>query len=1120
MREERKVVTALFADLVGSTTLAERLDPEDVREIVGGAIARMVTAVEDLGGIVKDLAGDGVLALFGAPDAHEDDPERAVRAGLRIVEDLADHGDEVAEISEVQRLGVRVGIESGVVVLGPIGAGTRIEYGATGDALNTAARLQAAAEPGSVLVGGATQRLILDRFEWGPPLELVLKGKTEPVLAYRAVGPRDAPDGRRLESTVPLVGRDEELRRAGVAVADVAAGTGRVVFVIGEPGIGKTRLLAETRSLVEGGGGTWLEGRCSSLGSGTPYLPFRDLILRWLGLEASGRPRTTEVLAERIDVAVGERADDVRPYLTRLIGAPPHERDAGVLPALSSEALRYRTLEALAHLVRALARRRPIALAIEDLHWADESSVGAASRLLPLVETSPVLFVLSSRHEPDHPSSALLGGAPAGRCDVLRLDTLPRGADRELLEALVGPGVLPEPLLQRLLEAAGGNPFHLEELVRSIADAGALVPVNGHWRYHHDVPVDVPATLDRVLLARIDRLAAGPRAVLTAASVLGRRFDARLLAEILGAEQPVDLAVADLVRSDLVRPTDRGAFAFKHALVQEVAYSTLLRRQRRELHGRAAAEIERMAGNADDAAPTLAYHYRAAGNLEDALAAHRRASRAALRLSSLQEAARHLDEALTLATELDTPGSDPGVAEDRALRGRTRARTGDFDGAVEDLREVVGLGSAPAIDDIRLEALLELGAVVAGAANYHDAERILEDVRAQTEARGDRRRLAVALARRSIVRTNLLQLDGAAADAERALELARATGDEDSVAAALDAAELVGVMLGDFETVERVVEELAGIHRRRGDLWLLQHTLFQSSWEPLARCDWNRALERLDEAESVAIRIGDRGTIPMYGATRCWLARSRGRYAEGAETGAAAAALADELRHPEWRSWTRGQLGRLLLDAGALTHAERELREALSSGEDSGSTIQVLRAAALLAAVRLESADDEGALAWADRAAAVHRGVTAPSGSAYLQGADAPIAIASVLTRTGRPAEALEVAQGIERAAATAGWREYVALARLAMGDARDAAGDAPRASVEYRAALDAAGDDLPGSAWRAHARLARTEGSRDRERSARAIVDGLLRNVADASIREGLASALDRELDRGGRRP
>jgi class 3 adenylate cyclase len=360
MREERKVVTAVFADIVGSTQLTERMDPEDAREVLGGAIRRMVDAVEAFGGTVKDLAGDGILALFGAPATHEDDAERAIRAALRIVE------QSDGDASPVE---VRVGIETGLVVLGPIGGGGRIEYGATGDALNTAARLQSHASPGHVLVGDVTRQAAGDLFAWGAEQRLELKGKGESVSAFEVVSER-----REAPSTLAptrMVGREFEFQRAATIADHALAGEGGLVVVLGDPGIGKSRLVEELRGHVADSAVTWLEGRCVSFGGSTPYLPFRGPILDALELP-QGQPVSTPVIAERVRTLFPGDLGGAVSYLQAMLGTVDDE-----IHQQSPETLQLRVLDALRRLVLALVERGPLVIAIEDLHWADASTLSA-----------------------------------------------------------------------------------------------------------------------------------------------------------------------------------------------------------------------------------------------------------------------------------------------------------------------------------------------------------------------------------------------------------------------------------------------------------------------------------------------------------------------------------------------------------------------------------------------------------------------------------------------------------------------------------------------------------------------------------------------------------------------
>ncbi|HET7354263.1 MAG TPA: ABC transporter substrate-binding protein [Gaiellaceae bacterium] len=656
VREERKVLTAVFADIVGSTALAERLDPEDVKLVVGEAVARIVGEVESLGGHVKDLAGDGVLAFFGAPTTREDDAERAVRCALRIVGEMQEYAREVRRGWGAEGFGVRVGAATGAVVVGEVGAGSRVEYAAFGDTVNVAARLQAAAEPGSVLVDEATRRAVEGLFDWGEPLELELKGKSEAVAAWPVSG--IAAEGRTQRGLpgveTRLVGRSRELGLGREALEALRAGRGGVLVVSGDAGIGKTRLLNELRELAEREGSSWLEGRCVSYGESLPYWPFRDLLRgEWIGAGVEEPELRVRVgLRRRLEQLFAEQAGELYPYLGGLLEVALEHEAAARTSQLSPEALQWRTFEVVGQLFFRLAEEAPLVIALEDLHWADATSVQLLEQLLALAEDAPVLLVLSLRPERDHPAWGLREHAAREFPHLLReIDLGPLGdADGELLAALVAPATLPADLERRVLEAADGNPFFLEELVRSLADVGALVRIDGGWRLDHAVEVEVPPTVEKAILARLDRLSPPARELVTAASALGRTFALPLLEGVLG-DLPED-ALHELQRLGLLRQSRRWPqpeYRFRHALIQETAYRTLLAEQRTRLHRRAAEWLEeRYAGREAEVLGLLAYHWLRAEDEEKAAGYLLRAGDKARLEYALDEAIEHYRDLLPL----------------------------------------------------------------------------------------------------------------------------------------------------------------------------------------------------------------------------------------------------------------------------------------------------------------------------------------------------------------------------------------------------------------------------------------------------------------------------------------
>jgi ABC-type oligopeptide transport system substrate-binding subunit/class 3 adenylate cyclase len=644
----------LFADLVGSTTLAESLDDAEVKLVVGDAIARVVVEIERLGGYVKDLAGDGVLAFFGAPTASEDDAERALLAGLAILEAMSAYAAEVERGWGVQGFGVRVGITTGPVVVGALGAGGRVEYAAFGDTVNTAARLQAAAEPGTILADEQTRRLAEPLFDWEAPVEHELKGKQRPVVAHRPLRARpDSVKPRGLAGVdTELVGRERELGLVREALEAVEAGRGGVLLVTGEAGIGKSRLLLEAR---KGYDGLWLEGRCVSYGESLPYWPFRDLAREWLGVGLDDPELRVRVTLRRaVAELFGERELEIYPYLCALLGTAPEPDAAARLADLSPEALQYRTFEVVEALLERIAEERPATVLLDDLHWADTTSVQLVERLLAVGERGAVLLVVMQRDDRDHPSWAVRERAAREVPHLLtevRLEPLSGDAQRELLETAIGSETLPGELEERILAAAEGNPFYLEELVRSLIDAGAIVREDGRWRLDHEVPVEVPPTVERVVLARIDRLTPGCHEVLTAASALGRRFGLQLLQAVLEDRSGMEEALHELQRLDLLRTTRAGPqaeFRFKHALIQESAYRTLLPDRRRALHRAAAEWLERQHEGGGEVLGLLAHHWLEAADEEKAIVYLTRAADRARLAWGLDEAIEHYRKLLAL----------------------------------------------------------------------------------------------------------------------------------------------------------------------------------------------------------------------------------------------------------------------------------------------------------------------------------------------------------------------------------------------------------------------------------------------------------------------------------------
>lgn len=611
-RGERREVAILFADLAGSTALGRSLGPERVRSITDELLSLMVQAVLRYGGTVARLQGDGLLAFFGAPTAHEDDPARAVAAGLEMQGRMSTYGRELKEAYGIA-VGLRVGIHHGPVIVGEVGGPLRLEYTALGSVINEASRLEGAARPGTVLVSESVHRLTKPFFEWTARKGLRLKGLPEPVMAYVALRLLHSPSRLRgLEGLeAPLVGRDELLLELAGALQALQQGRGAILAIIGEAGLGKSRLAEELRRMA-GEAVTWLEGRCHSFAGDLAYWPYRDALRGWLGVvEGDPAARHRVELRIRLDEVYGPRAPEAYPYLAHLLGLPLEEM--GSLAGRGPETLKRETQARVVELMEKLAARRPVVLAIDDLHWADPSSLELTELLLDLADRASLLVCLLSRPERDHDGWRLLTRAAdqfPHRYRRLDLQPLsPQAASRLVAHLLEGES-LPGPLLQRILERTDGNPFFLEETVRDLIESGALVPRDGRWRVQADVTgLQVPSTVQAVLQARMDRLAGLPRQALQAAAVVGRTFPYRAVAAAVQANGELSPAFTELQRVGLVlevRRLPEVEYQFKHVLTQQVAYGSILEDERRELHRRVAGALETLGGSE---AATIGYHY-------------------------------------------------------------------------------------------------------------------------------------------------------------------------------------------------------------------------------------------------------------------------------------------------------------------------------------------------------------------------------------------------------------------------------------------------------------------------------------------------------------------------------
>ena len=664
---ERKTITALFADLKGSTALIEGLDPEDARAIIDPALQLMMDAVHRYDGYVAQALGDGIFALFGAPLAHEDHPQRALYAALRMQDEMRAYSDQ-ARLTGGLPLQIRVGINTGEVVVRSIRKDDlHTDYVPVGHSTNLAARMEQLATPGSIVVSEDTHKLTDGFFEFKPLGTAAIKGVEAPLNVYEVLGAGSL--STRFQVTVQrglsrFVGRQPELAQLGQALAQAKAGHGQIVGVMGEPGLGKSRLFYEFKLLAQSGC-LVLEAFAVSHGKASPYLPLVELLKAYFAIEPGDDNRKRREKVTGKVLALERSLDDTLAYLFALLGI---EDESSSLHQMDGQIRRQRTFEALKKLLFRESLNQPLLLLFEDLHWIDSETQGFLDALSESVASAKLLLVVNYRPEYRHAWGAKT------YYTQLRLAPLGQAEAAELLDALLGISVGADlrvgpqgsgahaplhNLKHLILDKTDGTPFFIEEVVQELVEQGRLVrtdvgvvlcdrPPPGA---HVGAPLQIPATVQGVLAARIDRLTADEKAVLQHLSVIGRQFPVSLVKQVVPhAEADLYRVLVALQAKEFLyeQPAfPESEYLFKHALTQEVAYGTVLHEQRKTLHERTSQALEELYRlSLSDHYNALAHHYQLSENTAKAVEYLELAGHQAVQQSANKEAVRHFSTAI------------------------------------------------------------------------------------------------------------------------------------------------------------------------------------------------------------------------------------------------------------------------------------------------------------------------------------------------------------------------------------------------------------------------------------------------------------------------------------------
>jgi class 3 adenylate cyclase/tetratricopeptide (TPR) repeat protein len=1172
--EERRQVTVLFADLVGFTGLAERLDPEDVRDITTRCLRQLAAEAVRFEGTVDKLIGDAVMILFGAPVAHEDDPARALRAALAMQRALERFNQEL-ERTHGLALRLRIGVETGEVVAGPREVGGMVEYTVIGDAVNVAARLQAAAEPGSVLVGEGTRQRTEGSFRLEGVEPLALKGRERPVAA--AVLVAEAGSGPIAEPRGTLVGRSTEMRSLLDRLDALRAGRGGAAVVIGTPGLGKSRLLAELRSHAEGI--HWARCQAYAHEHTGSYGLARSLVRSLLGIGAEERDQAATTQLRAVLTAL-DRADLEMP-LAHLLGLPlagaptsngapgPEAADQAALHSLAPRDLQRHVFEAVVALVDSLAARQPLVLELDDLHWADPTSVDLLLVLLDRAREARVLLCCAFRPESDAACQVLRerGQWHLGEQYVeIALRPLSEAASAELAARLLGlwvdqapdaeddprpgrdpsqpdradaaPSALPV-ALRALLERAAGTPLWLEELVRTLVERGVLAEGEDGWQLVGDLgAVELPSSLQALIVARIDRLGAA-RPTLQIASVIGRRFGRTVLERVAEASGRLDADLSQAQRADLVREVplhlDR-EYDFKHVLVRDAAYATLLHRRRRELHRRVAEAVERLyPERVTELHAVLAYHYEHA-EVWQAACQHARAAAEAARDGF---ANREAVESYTLAVAM-AERANCDLGERIALlegRGAVHERLGDFESARADYEAALALTEAtpglplalarerdvgaadvraaqraggegsPAGDvSTRIRLLGLLGMLWGGHKDYQRGVELIGQAVDLARSAGDARAQADASVQRGILLLNLMRLAESRQSVEEALALYQRLEDAHGQARTLDVLGLLACLDGRLEEAVGYLEDAYTRLDALGDRGGAVSSAAMLIWPLASIGQWRQAEARKTRAVALAQEIGAPAAESF-----AWMMMSEaldqyGAFTQADEAAQRALAIAREIQHREWTLAPLGPIGRIRHARGDLAGALAAHQEMLAISSEVGSAIWTVEALANLAVDQLALGDQAAARASADESIAM--------GGQYQKGTiQARLTRIRLLLIERRPADALAEARATLDLLGDYRARRPEVL--VLEGAALAALGRPDEAEAAYRSALEAARS--VGAAiglWQAARALTDllTRAGRSEEAAALGVqidaeLDALAVDLGEPGLRETLAA-------------
>jgi len=875
MQGERRIVTILFCDVKGSTSMAEQLDPEVWADIMNRAFDYLIAPIYKYEGTLARLMGDAVLAFFGAPIAHEDDPQRAILAGLDMIKDIKPFRKEINQTYNLD-FNIRIGINTGLVVVGGVGSDLFMEYTALGDAINIASRMEQTAKPGTIQVWEDTQKLVSQFFEFELVDGIEVKGKSKPGCIYRVLSAKEEQDNIHPVQgiNIPLVGRVEELNIFNQAVSAVKKGRGQIVCVIGEAGLGKTRLIGEVEAAWETYAqdlppfgklaARWNQSSAVSYESSRPYGLIRRLIRKFIGSSSSDTPnqvrvKLTETLTDNgIDVPI----EDLEMFEI-LLGIKEEGNNSD---QLAGEELKRAIYSDLKNFLELLVQQGPTVLAVDDLHWSDPASVEFIIHLFQIADRLPILFICSFRPDRRSPAWKVKQIAEtdfAHRYSEINLAPLLREDSSKLIDHIL-PGIeMPHDVRSMILKKSDGNPFFLDEIIRALIDNQQVVqdPTSGNWYVALDVEeIAIPDNLQSLLAARIDQLEENAKQVLQMASVIGRFFYLQVLEIINNVTDELDSEINQLQRRGLISENSREPYleyVFRQALTQETAYNTILLKQRSEFHKKVGeAFLQLYQDRIDEFGSVVGYHFHQAQDPR-ALQYFKKEGDAALHLYANQEAITFYSKAIEAANW--TPELDLNELEYLyTKRGRGYELISQFSEALANYRDLENIGKQNQAPWLEMSALISQAQIYSVPSNAFDMESGFEKIEMAQDI-AEKINDQKALAKIYWILTNLNRfhqgMETAQIYGEKAIALARELELEEQLAYSLNDTAHTYAMNGQVERTREVSVEAAELWRKLGNKPMLADSLGGLAAVSVYSGNWDEAYEYSEEAYQISLSI-------------------------------------------------------------------------------------------------------------------------------------------------------------------------------------------------------------------------------------------------------------------------